>query len=128
MKKRSKKFVRPSIQDQLAKLKKSGLPAFERPPLSVALCATVYVPVKDGPEYGEVNIPNKGTVKIHKKKELDLNYHIDEIHEGEIVIAPWIDAKHGPPAILELYGREADTICVMRKEDKVAICGFKEGM
>jgi len=80
--------------------------------------------MKDYPEPGDV--PEKKKVAVKKKKKRDLRYHIDEITEGEVVLAPWIDAKHAAPAILELYGRGVDTICVMRKKRKVAICGFKE--
>jgi len=87
----------------------------------------VYIPQKDCPEPGDLE-GKKVAVKKPKVKKRDLNYHIDEIYEGEVVIAPWIDAKHGLPAILELYGRGADTICVMRKKRKVAICGFKDGL
>lgn len=103
-----------------------GFAAFARPVSSTALCATVYVPMKDGPEPG--NVPKKRKVAAKTPKKKDLKHHIDEIYEGEVVLAPWIDARHGLPAILELYGRGADTICVMRKKGKVAICGFKEGL
>jgi hypothetical protein len=59
-------------------------------------------------------------------KKSALSPHVDEIQEGDIVIAPWIDAKHGTAAILEIYGRGAETISILRKKGKVSICGFKE--
>jgi len=81
-----------------------GLAAFARPISSVALCATVYT----------------------KGKKSAQQHHIDEIQEGEVVLAPWIDKKHEFEVVRELVGRKADTISFMRKKGKVSICAFKE--
>lgn len=99
--KKTKPQSRIPISEQVAKLRKKGLPSFERPQKSVAFCA-----------------------EFHKGGTRPL---IVQIEEGDIVIAPWFNKKYERQVVnMIMEYDEVDAISIMRSKGKASVCAFKK--